>query len=216
MTTENRIDCPALHKRSKSYPFGDRVPRTVKMFTTVVADPMPGIGSALLRGDGPICPEGQIFPGWTNSHGAVAAVLPDGQHLGLRPLEFEVETWHDLAPAPAMSLITLQADRANRLYLAGPMTGFEDFNFPTFNKMAAELRARGYIVENPAEHGVVDGADWADYMAYDLTRLGLCGQVAVLPGWENSKGAQLEVHIARELGMSVVNAHDLVSMEIAG
>ena len=112
--------------------------------------------------------------------------------------------------------VTLAADRAKRLYLAGPMTGIEDFNFPAFNDMAAELRARGYVVENPAEHGVVDGADWADYMAYDLTRLGLCGQVAVLPGWENSKGARLEVHIARELGMKVVNAHDLVSMEIAG
>ena len=112
--------------------------------------------------------------------------------------------------------LTLAGTRANHLYLAGPMTGIEDFNFPAFNKMAAELRARGYMVENPAEHGVVAGAEWADYMAYDLTRLGLCGQVAVLPGWECSKGARLEVHIARELGMLVVNAHDLVSMEIAG
>ncbi|WP_238346837.1 DUF4406 domain-containing protein [Pseudomonas sp. FSL W5-0203] len=112
--------------------------------------------------------------------------------------------------------VTLQVDRANRLYLAGPMTGLEDFNFPAFNKMAAELRGRGYVVENPAEHGVVAGADWADYMAYDLTRLGLCGQVALLPGWENSQGASLEVLIAHRLGMTVVNAHDLVSMEIAG
>lgn len=111
--------------------------------------------------------------------------------------------------------VTPACARINRIYLAGPMTGFEDFNFPAFNKMAAELRARGYAVENPAEHGVVDGADWADYMAYDLTRLGLCGQVAVLPGWENSKGARLEVHIARELGMKVVSAHDLVSQEVA-
>ncbi|WP_413791808.1 MULTISPECIES: DUF4406 domain-containing protein [unclassified Pseudomonas] len=116
----------------------------------------------------------------------------------------------------AKASVTLAAARANRLYLAGPMTGFEDFNFPAFNTMAAQLRARGYVVENPAEHGIVDGADWADYMAYDLTRLGLCGMVAVLPDWENSKGARLEVHIARELGMRVVNAHDLVSMEIAG
>lgn len=116
----------------------------------------------------------------------------------------------------AKGSVTPAASRINRLYLAGPMTGFEDFNFPAFNKMAAELRAQGYVVENPAEHGVVEGADWADYMAYDLTRLGLCGQVAVLPGWENSKGARLEVHIARELGMPVVSAHDLVSMETAG
>lgn len=215
MPTEIRIDCPALHKRSNIYPFGARVPRTVRMLKTVTPDPMPGIGLAYIKGDMPVATVGQSYPVWTNSHGAVAAVMPDGRHLGLRPAEFEVDTWHDLAPAPAGSGVTLQADRANRLYLAGPMTGFEDFNFPAFNKMAAELRARGYVVENPAEHGVVDGADWADYMAYDLTRLGLCGQVAVLPGWENSKGARLEVHIARELGMKVMNANDLVSMEIA-
>jgi len=109
--------------------------------------------------------------------------------------------------------VTLQADRANRLYLAGPMTGIDDFNFPAFNDMAAKLRARGYVVENPAGHGVVDGAEWGDYMAYDLTRLGMCGMVAVLPGWDASRGARLEVHIARELGMPVLNAHALVSVE---
>ncbi len=75
------------------------------------------------------------------------------------------------------------------------MTGLEDCNFPAFNKVAAEQRALGYVVENPAEHGVVDGADWADYIAYDLTRLGLCGQVALLPALDNSKGARLEAHI---------------------
>jgi hypothetical protein len=204
-----------LRKRSNIYPFGERVPRTVRMLKTVTADPMPGVGLAYIKGDVPVAKVGQSYPVWTNSHGAVAAVMPDDRNLGLRPAEFEVDTWHDLSTAPAGHGVTLAAARANRLYLAGPMTGFEDFNFPTFNKMAAELRARGYVVENPAEHGVVEGADWADYMAYDLTRLGLCGQVAVLPGWENSKGARLEVHIARELGMKVVNAHDLVSMEIA-
>jgi hypothetical protein len=211
MPTENRIDCPALHKRSKIYPFGERVPCTVRMVKSVTADPMPGIGLAYIKGAVPVANQDDIYHVWTNSHGAVAAVMPDGRHLGLRPGEFEVHTWHELSRAQSASGVTIAADRANRLYLAGPMTGFEDFNFPAFNKMAAELRARGYVVENPAEHGVVDGADWADYMAYDLTRLGLCGQVAVLPGWENSKGARLEVHIARELGMKVVNAQDLVA-----
>lgn len=110
--------------------------------------------------------------------------------------------------------VTLSAARANRVYVAGPMTGIEDFNFPAFNDMAAKLRALGYTVENPAEHGVVDGAVWADYMAYDLTRLGLCGIIALLPGWEKSQGARLEVLIAERLGMTVVNAHDLVSKEV--
>lgn len=110
---------------------------------------------------------------------------------------------------PGEPCVTLHASRANRVYVAGPMTGIADFNYPAFNAVADQLRAQGYEVENPADHGTVEGAQWADYMAYDLTRLGLCGMVAVLPGWENSKGARLEVHIARELGMPIVNAHDL-------
>ena len=112
--------------------------------------------------------------------------------------------------APGVSLATA---RANRLYLAGPMTGLDDFNYPAFNAMADELHARGYEVENPADHGTVAGAVWTDYMAYDLTRLGLCGMIALLPGWEKSQGARLEVLIAERLGMTVVNAHDLVSKE---
>ncbi|MCX9150509.1 DUF4406 domain-containing protein [Pseudomonas sp. TB1-B1] len=136
----------------------------------------------------------------------------------------ELMTFQDAAYAMGLDLgeklaskpgVTLQAARANRVYVAGPMTGIADFNYPAFNAMADQLRALGYEVENPADHGIVEGAQWADYMAYDLTRLGLCGQVAVLPGWENSKGARLEVHIARELGMKVVNARDLVTMGIA-
>jgi hypothetical protein len=42
-----------------------------------------------------------------------------------------------------------------------------------------------------------------------------CDTVATLPGWEHSRGARLEALIAERLGMKVVNARDLVSMEIA-
>lgn len=111
--------------------------------------------------------------------------------------------------------VTLAASRANRVYVAGPMTGIENFNYPAFNAVAEQLRTQGYEVENPADHGIVEGAVWADYMAYDLTRLGLCGMIALLPNWERSQGARLEVLIAERLGMTVVNAHDLVSMETA-
>ncbi|CAM3173322.1 DUF4406 domain-containing protein [Pseudomonas fluorescens] len=112
--------------------------------------------------------------------------------------------------------VTLQAARANRVYVAGPMTGIEDFNYPAFNAVADQLRAQGYEVENPADHGIVEGAQWADYMAYDLTRLGLCGMIALLPDWEKSQGARLEVLIAERLGMTVVNAHDLLTKNTEG
>lgn len=102
--------------------------------------------------------------------------------------------------------VTLRSERTNRIYVAGPMTGIEEFNFPAFHAAAEMLRNSGWVVENPAEHGLVCGAEWADYLAYDLTRIGLCGSVYLLPGWENSKGAQLEVLIAERLGMQIINA----------
>ena len=102
-----------------------------------------------------------------------------------------------------------------RIYLSGPMTGFPDLNFPAFNRMAANLRSAGHLVINPAEIDHVSD-EWADCLRLDIIHLMECGSVALLPGWESSKGALLEVHIARALGMPVVNAHDLVSMEIAG
>lgn len=115
----------------------------------------------------------------------------------------------DRIKAFALPGVTLQAARANRVYVAGPMTGIADFNYPAFNAVAEQLRAQGYEVENPADHGVIKGAQWADYMAYDLTRLGLCGVIALLPDRETSQGAKLEVLIAKRLGMTVVNANDL-------
>lgn len=99
--------------------------------------------------------------------------------------------------------VTLQHARANRIYVAGPMTGIDDFNYPAFNAVADRLRVQGYEVENPAEHGTVKGAQWADYMAYDLTRLGLCGAIYLLPGWSKSKGAIIEKNLAAALGMDI-------------
>lgn len=206
MTRENRIDCPAMHKRSNNYPFGERVPRTVRMLKTVTPDPMPGIGLAYIKGSVPIAIAGQSYHVWTNSHGAVSAVMPDGERLGLRPAEFEVDTWHELSPAPSAPGVTLATARANRVYVAGPMTEIEGFNYPAFNAVADQLRAPGYEVENPADHGIVEGTQWADYMAYDLTRLDLCGVITLLPDWEKSHGARLEVLIAEQLGMTFVNA----------
>lgn len=49
-----------------------------------------------------------------------------------------------------------------RIYLAGPMTGLPEHNFPAFHAEAARLRGLGYQVENPAEHGEIPGFEWAD------------------------------------------------------
>lgn len=104
--------------------------------------------------------------------------------------------------------MTTPTTRPTRLYIAGPMTGLPDFNRPAFHAAAAQLRAAGYEVVNPAEldstHPIADpggyGA-WGRYMRRDIPHLVKCDALALLPGWTESKGARLEAHIAQELGM---------------
>lgn len=112
-------------------------------------------------------------------------------------------------------IVSLTADRTMRVYIAGPMTGLPEFNFPAFNAMAEVLRADGWHVENPAEHGHVDGAEWADYLRYDISRLSTCSAMMLLPGWSSSRGARLEVSIARELGHELLFAAGAEPLPVA-
>jgi hypothetical protein len=90
-----------------------------------------------------------------------------------------------------------------RIYIAGPMTGYSDFNFPAFHAEAARLRALGYEVVNPAEINADTTAAWADCLKADIAQLVTCDGIALLPGWERSRGASLEHHIAKTLGMRI-------------
>lgn len=89
-----------------------------------------------------------------------------------------------------------------KLYLAGPMTGIKDLNFPAFHAEAARLRALGHEVINPAEINSDPNAKWLDCMRADIQQLVTCDSVAMLDGWTASKGARLEHHIALELGLA--------------
>ena len=102
-------------------------------------------------------------------------------------------------------------DDVDRLYLAGPMTGYPEFNYPEFHRAARALRAAGYVVVNPAERnndGVPppDGTErpWTYYVRLSLSALLTCNRVALLGGWHESRGALLEVSTADALGMRVM------------
>ena len=79
-----------------------------------------------------------------------------------------------------------------RIYIAGPMTGLKDLNFPAFHAVAATLRAAGHIAINPAEINPDPNAEWTDCMLADLTALTTCDAIVMLTGWETSPGAQIE------------------------
>lgn len=113
-----------------------------------------------------------------------------------------------------------------KIYVAGPMRGIPEFNFPAFNAAATMLRAAGHIVFNPAEkdnerHGTDiskgnatgDESVAATQHGFDLrVALGddlrwICAEaeaIALLPGWEKSKGALAEYATANALGLEII------------
>jgi hypothetical protein len=102
-----------------------------------------------------------------------------------------------------------------KIYVAGPMTGIPEFNFPLFNAETARLRALGYEVVNPAEVNPDTTMCWAECMKRDIPALLTCDGVALLPGWHSSRGALLERHIADALGLTVMAASDIVEQVAA-
>lgn len=99
------------------------------------------------------------------------------------------------------------------VYLAGPMRGFDLYNFPAFDSAAAWLREDGYKVISPAELDRDLGFDPATDKATDefvwsalrrdLTAILRVDMVAVLPGWEASSGCGLEMAVARGVGLPI-------------
>ena len=92
-----------------------------------------------------------------------------------------------------------------KVYLAGPMSGLPHLNFPAFDAAAKNLRGKGYVVFNPTEI--------EDNMSKNIKALAfeeitwICTEaeaVAMLPGWENSKGARAEHAIAVWLGLKIM------------
>ena len=74
-----------------------------------------------------------------------------------------------------------------RAYIAGPMSGLPDLNFPAFHEAAARLRAFGWDVVNPAEINPDHGMPWAECMRRDIAQLVTCQGIVLLSGWENSR-----------------------------
>lgn len=90
-----------------------------------------------------------------------------------------------------------------KIYIAGPMSNLPEYNLPAFAAAAEQLLAAGHDPVNPGHRGVIDGYTWRDYMRDGLSLLLTCEAVALLAGWEASKGAQLEVRVAEALALPV-------------
>ncbi len=102
----------------------------------------------------------------------------------------------------------------SKIYIAGPMSGYPEFNFPAFFAAQAQLEAQGWTVFNPAnkeqekelnavafESGdaamaINEGFDFRECYAWDVNRVIEADAIYMLPGWEQSPGARGEHAVA--------------------
>lgn len=100
------------------------------------------------------------------------------------------------------------------IYLSGPMTGLPDYNYPAFREAAKTLRSFGQQVFDPSEafEGRTD-LPKEIYMRKDIEELLKADVVALLPGWQTSSGAQLEVEVAKQCGIPIRLLEELIATE---
>jgi hypothetical protein len=103
-----------------------------------------------------------------------------------------------------------------KIYISGPMTGYKDYNYPKFEKIADKLRKKGYDVVNPSSevkpmlsngkevtvdelHEMINNGEisekeaWRCFLRGDVVALMIkCNAIYMLKNWKNSKGARME------------------------
>jgi len=88
------------------------------------------------------------------------------------------------------------------LYIAGPMSGISGFNYPAFKRAQSLLHNHGYEVESPHVNGQGHAhREYEWYIKQGLKQLITCDGVALLDGWEGSRGVRFELYVARFLKM---------------
>ncbi len=106
------------------------------------------------------------------------------------------------------------------IYIAGPMNGHPDWNYDSFHQAEKEILQQGYRVVNPARLCPIDGLEkdqskgqngrFSTAMRTCLKVMLNCSAVALLPGWEKSRGATLERYIADHLYIPVYMIDNLL------
>jgi hypothetical protein len=102
--------------------------------------------------------------------------------------------------------------KENKIFISGPMTGYEFHNYPLFNTIEDLLRIAGYKCVNPAKIGMKYGPEEVDnnkklYRAMEKEIQAAektCNTILLLPGWEDSIGVRLELKTALKMKMKIV------------
>jgi len=120
-------------------------------------------------------------------------------------------------------------NKQERVYIAGPMRGHDDWNFPAFDEAQKRLEQTGYTVISPANlcRQYNDTPDlWDTYTEeekkkklrsiakIDLDALATCDTIALLPGWQKSTGTTMELAYALFVHLRIISADTLEDLPL--
>ena len=97
-----------------------------------------------------------------------------------------------------------------RIYLSGKITGLDKEVYSRqFERAETFYKTGGFDVVNPVKIGeevlkINPKAEWQDFMIRDLEALRTCTHIALLEGWEDSKGAKMEKAEAEKMGLEIM------------
>lgn len=91
-------------------------------------------------------------------------------------------------------------------YISGPMSGLPDLNYPAFFAAEDRIKDQYSKVLNPARLVLDRGQKntWENWMRKAISMMMEATHIVLLPGWKKSKGARVEVLLAKLLKMTIV------------
>ena len=107
---------------------------------------------------------------------------------------------------------------SGKIYMAGPMTGLPDFNYPAFHAAEKRWTEAGWWVLNPATHfGGDQSLPYVVYLRAALRTVTFeADAIALLDGWRGSKGACAEAHVAAVLDLPFYDAETMARIATPG
>jgi hypothetical protein len=87
------------------------------------------------------------------------------------------------------------------IYISGPIKGIVNPK-EIFDDKQKQLEKIGCMVTNP--FNLLETGTYEEFMRYDIRALTFCDSIYMMKGWEKSKGANIELKVAKAIGLKII------------